>query len=223
MKFVKIRSYEQRQLILHVLAYKVFQFTFPNALTVMYIHYINNHGLEALMRLGATPLSTKRMGWNEGWTFFFIDNFLEISKNEMLYVKPIMYCSSSSLSRFGLYFTEGLTLVPWRKDRCHLWDAVCVSKIAPSHRSLTIFTAGSAAEYVAKTKKAKYCYLEPIYDFVPVAVEITGTWGCGGEWIHQGFGLSSYGLGLWFTLCTLGNAASVMGTFERATIQGCPL
>lgn len=42
--------------------------------------------------------------------------------------------------------------------------------------SHTIISAGSAAEYAPKVKYAKYSALEPMYDFVPVAVKTAGAW-----------------------------------------------
>ncbi|XP_047992700.1 uncharacterized protein LOC125231302 [Leguminivora glycinivorella] len=81
------------------------------------------------------------------------------------------------LSRTDGKRPDGLTLVPWRRGRCLVWDATCVSTYAASHLRQTTSCAGSAAESAAKSKHTKYSALETAYDFVPVAIETAGPWG----------------------------------------------
>lgn len=128
---------------------------------------------------------------------------------------------------------DGLTLVPWQKGRCLLWDATCVSTFAPSHLSHTIRSAASAAESAARMKHAKYSALEPMYDFVPVAVETAGPWGTEAKDFMRSLGRrlrdrgcdprSGSFLAQQISLAIQrGNAASVMGTFGPPTIRGGP-
>ncbi|XP_047996131.1 uncharacterized protein LOC125233995 [Leguminivora glycinivorella] len=125
---------------------------------------------------------------------------------------------------------DGLTLVPWQKGRCLLWDATCVSTFAPSHLNLTVRSAGSAAEYAAKMKHAKYSALEPMYDFVPVAVETAGPWALEAKEFIRDLGRrlrdkgcdprsGSYLVQQISLAIQRGNAAGVMGTFEPGTIR----
>lgn len=79
------------------------------------------------------------------------------------------------LSRSDGKRPDGLTLVPWQKGKCLLWDATCVSTFAASHISRTTRTAGAAAEMAALKKRDKYAGLSS-YLFVPLAVETTGCW-----------------------------------------------
>ncbi|CAG9087357.1 unnamed protein product [Plutella xylostella] len=72
---------------------------------------------------------------------------------------------------------DGLTLVPWERGRCLLWDATCVSTFAASHINGTIRQAGSAAKNAARHKHTKYNSLKATYIFIPVAFETTGVWG----------------------------------------------
>ncbi|XP_063636072.1 coiled-coil domain-containing protein 18-like [Cydia splendana] len=82
----------------------------------------------------------------------------------------------------GLSRTDGkrpdcLTLVPWERGRCLVWDATCVSTFAASHISRTARAAGAAAESQAAVKRQKYVPLGSGYIFVPFAVETAGCWG----------------------------------------------
>lgn len=81
------------------------------------------------------------------------------------------------LSRADGKRPDGATMIPWRKGKCLLWDATCVSTYAASHIHGTQRVAGSAAETAAKTKHAKYACLESSHLFVPIAVETAGPWG----------------------------------------------
>lgn len=79
------------------------------------------------------------------------------------------------LSRSDGKRPDGLTMVPWKRGRCLIWDATCVSTFAPSHINGTTRVAGAAAELAARNKQLKYLDLERSYMFVPVAVETAGS------------------------------------------------
>lgn len=119
---------------------------------------------------------------------------------------------------------DGLTLIPWEKGRCLLWDATCVCTFAPSHVASTIATPGAAAELAAKQKIAKYSGLMDNYIFVPVALETTGIWGHEGKIFIKSLGRRMRDCGLdirsgAFLMQRIslavqrGNAASALGTF----------
>ncbi|KAJ2939808.1 hypothetical protein O0L34_g18001 [Tuta absoluta] len=135
------------------------------------------------------------------------------------------------LSRSDGKRPDGLTLVPWQKGKCLLWDATCVSTFAASHLSRTKKSAGAAAEFAADKKRAKYSTLGENYYFVPLAFETTGCWGSealklvneiGRRLRERGFDARS-GSFLAQRLSIAiqrGNAASVMGTFAAGVTRG---
>src|SRR6266536_3966915 len=74
---------------------------------------------------------------------------------------------------------DGLTIMPWKRGRCLLWDATCPDTFAPSHLDETSNTPGAAAEKADVRKRTKYAELVNTYDFVTVALETTGTYNSG--------------------------------------------
>ncbi|XP_061706402.1 uncharacterized protein LOC133525602 [Cydia pomonella] len=133
------------------------------------------------------------------------------------------------LSRSDGKRPDGLTLVPWEKGKCLLWDATCVSTFAASHLSRTMRSAGAAAEHAASLKKDKYSALSG-YLFVPLAVETSGCWCAEGKSFLRDLGRRLLERGLdprsgFFLMQRLsiaiqrGNAASVMGTFASGTAR----
>ncbi|KAL0852553.1 hypothetical protein ABMA27_016972 [Loxostege sticticalis] len=119
---------------------------------------------------------------------------------------------------------DGLTLVPWEKGRCLLWDATCGSTYAACHLGRTTLAPGAAAETAALKKHIKYSALEAVYHFVPFAVETAGSWGSVAKSFVAEVGrrlrvrtndpLSGSFLVQKLALAIQrGNAASVMGTF----------
>lgn len=135
------------------------------------------------------------------------------------------------LSRSDGKRPDGLTLIPWRKGRCLIWDATCVSTFAACHLSATQQCAGGGAEMAARVKHSKYACLESAYDFVPFAVETAGPWGSEAKTLVQELGRRLRGKGRdprsgWFIVQQVslaiqrGNAASLMGTFGAGSVRG---
>ena len=120
-----------------------------------------------------------------------------------------------------------MTLVPWARGRCLLWDATCPDTLAPSHVSNSSTEAGSAGKAAESKKIAKYSTLAAAHEFVPVAIETMGTWGaCGLAFVNEicrriseanGDPRSTAFLKLWLSLAVQSeNAASVIGTLSSA-------
>ena len=57
------------------------------------------------------------------------------------------------------------------------WDATCTNTFAESHVQASSARAGSAAEAVEASKAQKYADITTDVDFIPVAIETSGTWG----------------------------------------------
>jgi hypothetical protein len=72
---------------------------------------------------------------------------------------------------------DGLTLGPWSKGKCLLWDATCADTLANSYVSSTSRSAGAAALQAEKKKFRKYQGALSRYLFVPFAVETLGPFG----------------------------------------------
>ncbi|XP_047984053.1 uncharacterized protein LOC125224669 [Leguminivora glycinivorella] len=134
------------------------------------------------------------------------------------------------LSRSDGKRPDGLTLVPWERGKCLLWDATCVSTFAASHVTRTVNLAGAAAETAAIKKREKYSCLGG-YLFVPLAVETTGCWCSEAQafFLEIGSRLRERGLdprsGSFLVqrlsiAVQRGNAASVLGTFAPGMTRG---
>ena len=78
---------------------------------------------------------------------------------------------------------DGVTQIPWSRGRCLAWDATCPNTFAESHVRASGTHAGSAAEAAEASKAQKYADITTGVDFIPVAIETSGTWG------EQGFDL----------------------------------
>ena len=72
---------------------------------------------------------------------------------------------------------DGLTLVPWSKGKCLLWDATCADTMADSYLSSTSRNAGSAALRAENRKFKRYEGVSSLYLFCPFAVETFGPFG----------------------------------------------
>jgi hypothetical protein len=70
-----------------------------------------------------------------------------------------------------------LTLRPWSKGKCLVWDATCADTLCKSYISLTSLSSGAAAAKAEKKKKDLYAELPKQYLFCPFAVETLGSFG----------------------------------------------
>lgn len=148
----------------------------------------------------------------------------EIIRRAMVSANVPCILEPQGLSRSDGKRPDGLTLVPWEKGRSLLWDATCVSTYAPTHLAQTNRVAGAAAENAARHKHVKYADLEPVYDFVPVAVETAGPWCAEAKKLVKDIGRrlrdrgcdprsGSYLVQQISLAIQRGNAAGVFGTF----------
>ena len=71
---------------------------------------------------------------------------------------------------------DGMTLIPWRRGKCLVWDATVYDTFAASYLQQTALAAGAAADRAAALKIAKYSDISQDYHFVPVALETSGAW-----------------------------------------------
>ena len=75
---------------------------------------------------------------------------------------------------------DGLTLFPWEKGRCLVWDFTCRDTLASCYVSSTSQEAGSAAAKAEKDKMVHYLELTSTFTVMPVATETLGSWGPSG-------------------------------------------
>jgi len=72
---------------------------------------------------------------------------------------------------------DGMTLLPWSKGKCLVWDATCADTICKSYVQFTSQVAGAAAERRERVKRTRYSFLENNYIFCPFAVETLCSFG----------------------------------------------
>ena len=72
---------------------------------------------------------------------------------------------------------DGMSLIPWKSGKPLVWDATCPDSLAPSHLNSSSAGPGRVAAEAERLKAQKYRYLNPHYNFVPVAIETLGTFG----------------------------------------------
>ena len=87
----------------------------------------------------------------------------------------------SKLEPLGLFHDnkrgDGVTLVPWSKGRCLVWDATCSDTLAKTYLPATSRTAGAATQ-AAELRKHNLCAsLSGLYRLCPFAVETLGPFG----------------------------------------------
>lgn len=70
---------------------------------------------------------------------------------------------------------DGMTLVPWMKGKCLVWDATCVDTIASSYLPSTSKKAGAAANQASLRKEKLYEDIFIKHNFLAFAVETFGT------------------------------------------------
>ena len=69
---------------------------------------------------------------------------------------------------------DGMTLIPWSKGLCLIWDFTCSNTMATSYRQIT--NQNGVAELAQTRKRTKYKPLETSYIFLPMATETLGGW-----------------------------------------------
>ena len=121
---------------------------------------------------------------------------------------------------------DGLTLCPWERGRCLVWDATVVDTFAQSHVLHCAVEAGKAAEAAEVLKAHKYSELSDNYIFQPVAFETSGAAGPDSRLFIKKLGrmlVQSSGdvrehafLNERISICIArGNAASILSCLER--------
>lgn len=83
----------------------------------------------------------------------------------------------SSLTRSDGKRPDGLTVQPWSRGRCLVWDFTCPDTLAPSHLNRAVLGPGTVAIDAESKKLSKYTALSPLYHFMPVAIETLGAVG----------------------------------------------
>jgi hypothetical protein len=132
-----------------------------------------------------------------------------------------------SLARDDNKRPDGLSLTPWSKGRCLVWDFTCPDTLAPSHLDTAVSGPGVLATEAEGRKCMKYTSLSATYCFVPIAVETLGALGDDAtDFLHQ-LGrriaaVTGERRSTEFLLQRLsvaiqrGNAASVLGTVDAS-------
>ena len=77
---------------------------------------------------------------------------------------------------------DGLTVLPWKKGQCLVWDATVVHRMAISYSSAAAASGSSVAKLAEYKKIDKYEELSREYIFQPVAIETLG--GVGPSSLH---------------------------------------
>ena len=72
---------------------------------------------------------------------------------------------------------DGITVYPYSRGRCLIWDATCVNTSASSTIMRAALAAGSVADAAEVRKISKYAELGRRFIFQPVAVETSGAMG----------------------------------------------
>jgi hypothetical protein len=128
---------------------------------------------EAVDHLGTHGLSCVK----KGGTFSRHSAINEIIKQACSKVNVPTLLEPPGLFRTDGKRADGLTLRPWSKGKCLVWDATCVDTLCKSYIPSTSRIAGAAAAKAEKKKKDLYSNLPNQYIFCPFAVETLGTFG----------------------------------------------
>ena len=81
------------------------------------------------------------------------------------------------LSRNDQIRPDGVTLIPWSKGKCVVWDYTCRDTLCSSHVSQTSQEASRAAVKAEQIKLKHYQELGATFTVVPIAMETMGSWG----------------------------------------------
>lgn len=72
---------------------------------------------------------------------------------------------------------DGMSVVPWSRGQCLVWDYTCSDTFAASYVRQTAICPGAAAELAAKRKHEKYKKIkENGYKFIALSSETCGSW-----------------------------------------------
>jgi hypothetical protein len=121
-----------------------------------------NHGLSCRMLAGTIPRHTELNA---------------ILKRALASAHVNSILEPAGMSRDDGKAPDGMTLVPWSRGKCLVWDATCADTTCKSYVQATSRAAGAAAERREILKRSKYRFLENNYIFCPFAVETLGTFG----------------------------------------------
>ena len=72
---------------------------------------------------------------------------------------------------------DGITLIPWARGKCLVWDATCSDTLAPSYLPHSSIQAGAVADLAEERKRRKYNDFLQRFCFSPVAFETLGVVG----------------------------------------------
>ena len=72
---------------------------------------------------------------------------------------------------------DGITLFPFTKGKCLIWDATCTDTFSTTNLVPSSIAPGSAATNAEDKKIAKYAPLCDRFHFIPIAVETSGVLG----------------------------------------------
>ena len=72
---------------------------------------------------------------------------------------------------------DGITVYPYSRGRCVIWDAMCVNTFASSNIIRAALAAESVADAAEVRKIDKYAVLGRRFIFQPFAVETSGAMG----------------------------------------------
>lgn len=80
----------------------------------------------------------------------------------------------TGLSRNDGKRPDGMSLIPWNRGKCLLWDATVVHRLASCYSSVAGLEGATAAETAERRKRSKYSELLDGYAFEPAAFETLG-------------------------------------------------
>ena len=101
----------------------------------------------------------------------------DIIKRACSHVNVPSILEPSGMFRTDWKRPDGLTLIPWSKGKCLVWDATCVDTLCKSHLPSTARSPGAAAAKAEKKKHSTYSELPAQYLFCAFAVETLGSFG----------------------------------------------